>query len=89
MEENTKLGVQMPVVGCSVANTEMGACGPAGQMGPCCGVAWASVETKKAKKWAVAGKNIKSIINTFTQQKHTKENIMLVTENNKSKEICS
>lgn len=32
MEENTKLGVQTPVVGCSVSNTEMGARGPAGQL---------------------------------------------------------
>ena len=31
MEENTNLGVQTPVVGCSVSNTEMSARGPAGQ----------------------------------------------------------
>lgn len=60
------------------------------RMGPWMSWAWTSVETKKVKKkWEVAGKNMKWTINILVQQICVKANIMLVTENNKSKEICS
>lgn len=56
----------------------------------CHGMAWTSVETQKVKeKWGVAEKNTKCTINNLMQQIRIKANIMLVTENNKSKEICS
>lgn len=53
------------------------------------GMAWASAETKNVDMWGVAGKNMKCTINTLMQQICAKANIMLVTEDNKSKEICS
>lgn len=96
VEENSKLGVQTPVMGWSVSNAEMGAQSPTEQLVSlewtpgCHGMAHTSVETKNLKeKWGVAGKNMKCTINMLMQQICVKGNIMLVTENNESKEICS
>lgn len=48
------------------------------------------METKKVEEeWGVAGKNMKCTIIMLMQQICVKANIVLVTENNKSKEICS
>lgn len=96
MDENSKLGVQIPVMGWSISNAEMRAQNPSGKLvlpgwvPGCHGMAWTSVETKKVKeKWGLAGKNMNCTINMLMQQICVKANITLVTENNKSKEICS
>lgn len=96
VEENLNLEVQSPVMGWSICNAEMGAQNPTGPLvfqgwvSGCHSMAWTSVETEKVKeKWGVAGKNMKCTINMLMQQICVKANITFVTENNKSKEICS
>lgn len=95
VEENSKLGVLFPVMGWSIFSAEMSVQIPRGSQCPQDGflLSWhglTSVETKKVKeKWGVAGKNMKCTINILMQQICVKANIMLVSENNKSKEICS
>lgn len=63
VEENSKLGVQTPVIEWSISNAEMGAQSPTEQLVSLGwipgrhGMAHTSVETKKLEeKWRVAGK---------------------------------